>query len=109
MWNKLIAGARKFCHNAFGWHDGRGAAVGFDGCSRTSRCGWCGERVLQDSQGNWFATGHPITKNASPEFRGLWEECREASEAVSKWPEWKRGELPRSAGITGDGEEVDGD
>ena len=51
---------------------------------------------------------HPITKNASPEFRGLWEECRKASEAVAKWPEWKRGELPGSVRSTDDSEEVDG-
>lgn len=31
-----------------------GDKMGFDGASFTSRCRWCGCRVLQDSQGGWF-------------------------------------------------------
>jgi hypothetical protein len=37
------------------WHDGNGAALGFDGCSMTGRCSTCGRRVLMSSQGDWFA------------------------------------------------------
>jgi len=43
---------RWFCDKV-GWHltpDG----IGFDGCSFTGICPRCGEKVLQDSQGNWF-------------------------------------------------------
>jgi len=46
---------RWFAHDVLGWHDGRGARLDFDGCSFSSRCGVCGRRVLQDSQGNWFS------------------------------------------------------
>ena len=28
--------------------------IGFDGCSAKGTCPRCGEKVLQDSQGNWF-------------------------------------------------------
>lgn len=38
----------------FGWHDGYGGKVGFDGCSATSKCSVCGKDVLMDGQGNWF-------------------------------------------------------
>jgi len=43
---------RWFC-DKMGWHlppEWRG----FDGCSFTGVCPRCGEKVLQDSQGNWF-------------------------------------------------------
>lgn len=45
---------KRFTHNVLGWHDGKGGAVGFDGCSMTSTCSYCGKKVLQDGQGNWF-------------------------------------------------------
>jgi hypothetical protein len=32
---------------------------GFDGASLSGRCCRCGRRVLQDSQGNWFAVSEP--------------------------------------------------
>jgi len=32
-------------------------AVGFDGASMTAVCAYCGHRILQDSQGNWFSVG----------------------------------------------------
>ena len=31
---------------------------GFDGASFTARCVRCGKRILQDSQGNWFAASY---------------------------------------------------
>ena len=32
-------------------------AVGFDGAPLTAVCAFCGHRILQDSQGNWFSVG----------------------------------------------------
>ena len=29
--------------------------IGFDGCSATCTCKKCGDKLLQDSQGNWFS------------------------------------------------------
>lgn len=46
---------RIFCEG-MGWHRASGL-VGFDGCSATSQCITCDKRILQDSQGNWFAVG----------------------------------------------------
>jgi hypothetical protein len=37
-----------------GWHVGR-HRFSFDGASVHAECGRCGDRVLQDSQGNWFS------------------------------------------------------
>ena len=48
-----ITGSSVACAT-FGWHNGKGSAIGFDGCSATSSCSKCGKSVLQDSQGNWF-------------------------------------------------------
>jgi len=42
-----------FCKH-LGWHDGRGGAKSFDGCSIHATCSRCGKKVMQDSQGNWF-------------------------------------------------------
>ena len=42
-----------FYHDVMGWHvpsDNQN----FDGCSFTSTCKYCGEKIMQDSQGNWF-------------------------------------------------------
>lgn len=44
----------QFSCRHWGWHNGRGDAVGFDGASFTARCSKCNLRVLRDSQGNWF-------------------------------------------------------
>jgi hypothetical protein len=44
---------RKWAHDKWGWHRPN-AALGFDGCSMTSRCMYCNLRILQDSQGGWF-------------------------------------------------------
>lgn len=43
-----------FC-KVFGWHNGRGGLLSFDGASYCSTCSICGKKVLQDSQGNWFS------------------------------------------------------
>ena len=37
-----------------GWHSWTYEDVGHDGCSRHSRCKWCGYEGLVDSQGNLF-------------------------------------------------------
>ena len=41
-----------FC-NKMGWHL-QPKTIGIDGCSLIGICPRCGERVLQDGQGNWF-------------------------------------------------------
>lgn len=41
-----------------GWHR-RPHRIGFDGASLAGTCPCCGARVLQDSQGNWFAVSRP--------------------------------------------------
>lgn len=38
----------------FGWHNGDGGHITFDGASNQSHCSKCGAKVLQDGQGNWF-------------------------------------------------------
>jgi hypothetical protein len=42
-----------FCR-VMGWHKAPADGVGFDGCSFNGTCPRCGQRVMQDSQGNWF-------------------------------------------------------
>jgi hypothetical protein len=44
---------RRFLHNVLGWHSSNDT-LGWNGTSFTSHCKYCGERILQDSQGNWF-------------------------------------------------------
>lgn len=39
-------------HALFGWHCCD--MSGFDGCSATGTCKYCGKKCLMDSQGNWF-------------------------------------------------------
>jgi len=41
-----------FCEK-MGWHKAP-KEQGFDGMSKNGSCPLCGEKVLQDSQGNWF-------------------------------------------------------
>lgn len=41
-----------FCEK-MGWHKAP-KIIGNDGCSSTGMCPRCGQKVLQDSQGNWF-------------------------------------------------------
>jgi len=45
----------KWTCSTLGWHNGKGATKGFDGCSMTSKCSKCDADVLLDGQGNWFA------------------------------------------------------
>lgn len=40
-----------------GWHS-PSPKIGFDGCSFMSTCRRCGMKILQDSQGNWFAASN---------------------------------------------------
>jgi len=47
MWQRLI-------HYWLDWHLNV-EQIGNDGCSFTGQCRVCKRRVLQDSQGNWFA------------------------------------------------------
>jgi hypothetical protein len=42
-----------FFHNILGWHNNKGGAKSFDGCSFHATCS-CGKEVMMDSQGNWF-------------------------------------------------------
>lgn len=42
-----------FFHDVLGWHF-PSKHTGFDGCSNTSNCKYCGKPLLQDSQGGWF-------------------------------------------------------
>lgn len=44
---------RLFLHKVFGWH-APSKKIGFDGCSLTSTCKYCGKEIMKDSQGNWF-------------------------------------------------------
>ena len=49
----MIKIIKKFLHDVLGWHDGNGDQW-FDGASVHSTCSQCGEKVMQDGQGNWF-------------------------------------------------------
>lgn len=42
-----------FFHDILGWHKPNGEST-FDGLSEHSHCRFCGEEIMQDSQGNWF-------------------------------------------------------
>ena len=42
-----------FYHNLLGWHKPIEEEC-YDGISFTSKCKYCGEEIMQDSQGNWF-------------------------------------------------------
>lgn len=44
---------RKFLCNVLGYHSPI-EKIGFNGCSMTSTCEYCGKEILKDSQGNWF-------------------------------------------------------
>ena len=42
------------CHDIFGWHQPENGSGGFDGVSCYAKCRFCGKKIMQDSQGNWF-------------------------------------------------------
>ena len=44
---------RWFLCNVLGWHKPDNS-IRHDGASYTARCKYCGQRIMQDSQGNWF-------------------------------------------------------
>ena len=44
----------KWFHNVLKWHQPDNSPHGYDGCSIHAKCKWCGEDIMQDSQGNWF-------------------------------------------------------
>jgi hypothetical protein len=43
----------RFFHDILGWHSPI-KMRGFNGASFTSTCKYCGKKIMQDSQGNWF-------------------------------------------------------
>jgi hypothetical protein len=53
MLKRILKAIRKFTHDKLGWHL-QPLQLGFDGCSLFGICPYCGKKVLQDSQGNWF-------------------------------------------------------
>lgn len=44
---------RWFFDRILGWHKPNDK-VGFDGVSLISTCKYCGKKIMQDGQGNWF-------------------------------------------------------
>jgi len=50
----LLTGfGKQFYHDVMEWHMPTDSQ-GWDGCSFTSTCKYCGKDIMQDSQGNWF-------------------------------------------------------
>jgi hypothetical protein len=46
---------KRLYHDLLGWHEpDKSAGETFDGCSVHAKCKYCGEDIMQDSQGNWF-------------------------------------------------------
>ena len=45
---------RAWFHDVLGWHQPDDSPQWSDGCSTHARCKWCGDDIMQDSQGNWF-------------------------------------------------------
>lgn len=45
---------RSFLCNVMGWHS-PGRTVTTFGIIQESKCKYCGKRIMQDSQGNWFS------------------------------------------------------
>lgn len=42
-----------FFHDIMGWHK-PDETYSYDGCSSHSRCRFCKQKIMEDSQGNWF-------------------------------------------------------
>lgn len=51
LWKGLF---HRWYHDVFKWHQPDPHSYTFDGCSEHATCKWCGEDIMQDSQGNWF-------------------------------------------------------
>jgi hypothetical protein len=51
--NNIKNALKRFCC-FMDWH-GTITNTGFDGCSITGVCGWCGKSGLYDSNGNFFS------------------------------------------------------
>lgn len=45
---------KKIFHDVFGWHIPDNSSAHFDGCNTHARCRFCHQKIMQDSQGNWF-------------------------------------------------------
>lgn len=46
---------KKFYHDLLWWHEPDDEAeMEFDGLNLITKCKYCGEEIMQDSQGNWF-------------------------------------------------------
>ncbi len=43
-----------FYHDLLGWHTPDDSPQWFDGCSDHAVCKYCGQEIMQDSQGNWY-------------------------------------------------------
>ena len=43
-----------FFHDILKWHKPDNSPKWSDGCSTHSVCKYCGQEIMQDSQGNWF-------------------------------------------------------
>ena len=43
-----------FYHDILKWHEPDDSPCWSDGCSNHAICRYCGEEIMQDSQGNWF-------------------------------------------------------
>ena len=41
-------------HDLFEWHVPNDKPERFDGMSFHAECKWCGKKITQDSQGNWY-------------------------------------------------------
>lgn len=45
---------KTFYHDVLKWHQPDDSPEWNDGASMHARCKYCGEDIMQDSQGNWF-------------------------------------------------------
>lgn len=55
-WLYFKFGFQKFYyHGLLGWHTPDDFPQQFDGCSIHATCKYCGKKIMQDGQGNWFS------------------------------------------------------